>query len=63
MKTRYTPQPADTSKVIFPSELTEMTELFAKNTHDIWAQQRIANGWKYGAERNDERKEHPCLVP
>ena len=62
MKT-YTPRPLDTSKVTLPSELTEMTEQFAKNTHDIWAQQRIAEGWKYGKKRNDEKKEHPCLVP
>jgi hypothetical protein len=23
----------------------------------------MAEGWRYGPERNDERKEHPCLVP
>ncbi|MCL2649937.1 MAG: RyR domain-containing protein [Candidatus Azobacteroides sp.] len=62
MKTNYTPQPLDTSHVELSADLLELTELLAKNTHDIWAQQRIAEGWKYGAERNDERKEHPCLV-
>jgi hypothetical protein len=41
----------------------EITELLAKNTHEVWAQQRLAEGWTYGKERNDERKEHPCLVP
>jgi len=62
MKT-YAPRPLDTSKVVLPSELMEMTEQFAENTHDIWAQQRIADGWKYGKKRNDGKKEHPCLVP
>jgi len=58
----YNPQPIDTSKVALPADLLELTELLAKNTHDIWAQQRIAEGWRYGAERNDAEKLHPCLV-
>jgi len=24
---------------------------------------RIAQGWRFGPERNDARKEHPCLIP
>jgi hypothetical protein len=28
----------------------------------VWASQRLADGWKYGPRRNDERKEHPGLV-
>ena len=59
----YKPQPLDTSMVELSSELLELTELLARNTHDIWAQQRISEGWKYGAERNDAEKLHPCLVP
>jgi len=58
----YLPQPLDTSHIELSADLVELTELLARNTHDIWAQQRLAQGWKYGAERNDERKEHPCLV-
>ena len=60
---QYNPQPLDTSQIELSAELLELTEFLAKNTHDIWAQQRIAEGWQYGAERNDERKEHPCLIP
>ena len=63
MKTHYNPQPIDTSNVLLPLELMEMTELFAKNTHEVWAQQRITEGWQYGVERNDKKKLHPCLVP
>jgi len=62
MKT-YNPQPIDTSSVKLSSDLLELTELLAKNTHDIWAKQRIAEGWRYGTERNDTKKLHPCLVP
>ena len=63
MKTEYTPAPIDTSQVKLSDELLGLTELLAKNTHEVWAAQRLAEGWKYEAERNDERKEHPCLVP
>jgi hypothetical protein len=63
MNIPYTPQPVDTSRVILPAGLMEISELLAKNTHEVWAQQRISEGWKYGATRNDAQKEHPCLVP
>ena len=63
MKTHYTPQPLDTSKVTLPLELTEMIELFAKHTHEVWAAGRFSEGWKYGPERNDQEKTTPCLVP
>ena len=29
----------------------------------MWASGRIEDGWKYGKERNDEKRETPCLVP
>ena len=62
MKT-YTPNPIDTSKVILSQEILQVRELLAENTHDIWATQRISEGWQYGPERDDEKKTHPCLVP
>ena len=60
---RYEPKPIDTSKVKLSGEILELTELLSKNAHDIWAQQRISDGWKWGTERNDATKEHPNLVP
>ena len=29
----------------------------------MWAETRIAQGWAYGPERNDQLKHHPCLIP
>ena len=29
----------------------------------MWAATRIAQGWTYGARRDDAAKHHPCLVP
>lgn len=59
----YKPEPIDTSKVIIKTEHLKLVELVAKNTHEIWAQQRLNEGWKFGLQRDDNRKEHPGLVP
>jgi hypothetical protein len=59
----YQPHPIDTSKVVLAPEISDLTELLAKNAHDNWAKQRKSEGWRYGQKRDDSRKEHPCLVP
>ena len=59
----YTPAPADTSSVVLSDELMQLTEEMARNVHDVWAVGRIAEGWTWGPERNDAKKENPCLVP
>ena len=63
MNKTYTPTPADTSNVQLSEELMQLTEEMARNVHDVWAAGRIAEGWTWGPERNDARKENPCLVP
>ena len=60
--TKYIPQPVDTSDIRLPDELTPLLEAMAKNVHEIWAQQRISQGWTYGEDRNDALKRHPCLI-
>ena len=59
----YNPNPIVVSDIILPKDLMELSETIAKNVHDIWAQNRIKEGWSYGPERNDELKQTPCLVP
>ena len=59
----YIPKPVDTSDVTLPENLIELTERVAENVHEVWAQSRIAEGWTYGENRNDELKQTPCLVP
>ena len=60
---KYTPQPIDTTDVKLPEELGLLVEQMSKNVHEVWAETRIKQGWKYGEQRNDELKTHPCLVP
>lgn len=59
----YTPQPIDTTAIKLPKELNPLVEQMAKNVHEVWAAGRIADGWTYGATRDDAEKTHPCLVP
>jgi len=58
----YQPAPIDTSRVTLPADVSALTELLARNAHDVWARQRIADGWRWGPARDDARKEHPSLV-
>ena len=63
MENKYTPQPIDTSDIQLSEELYGLVEKMAENVHEVWAQSRIEQGWKYGEERSDSQKTHPCLIP
>lgn len=38
-------------------------ERLAQAEHLGWCAERVANGWTYDPVRNDDRKQHPLLVP
>ena len=59
----YTPHPIDTGAVALSPQLLELSELLAENVHDLWAVERMKQGWTHGPSRSDARKEHPDLVP
>ena len=46
-----------------PAGLDLLTERLAEHAHDVWARERMAQGWVYGPRRDDNRKAHPSLVP
>lgn len=46
-----------------PAELAPYLELLAANAHETWAVQRLADGWTYDVQRNDDALTHPCLLP
>lgn len=33
------------------------------HSHNEWLKEKETNGWKYGAVKNPDTKEHPCFVP
>ena len=63
IKKTYTPKPVDTSSIELPQEMLPLIEEMAKNVHEVWAQNRILDGWSYGPVRDDVKKQHPCLIP
>ena len=62
MKT-YNPKPIDLSDVELTEDLNELREAIAENAHDIWALERQTQGWSYGPQRDDIKKQNPCMVP
>lgn len=59
----YAPEPIDTSAIVLSPELDRLVEQLAGHIHAVWARQRMTEGWTFGDKRNDEMKQHPCLVP
>lgn len=59
----YKPEPIDTEDVVLSDDILALSEALARNTHEVWAQNRIRDGWVPGEERNDAKRTHPCLVP
>ncbi len=59
----YQPQPIDMSKVMLSDDFIELREAIAENAHEVWAEARMLEGWTYGPVRDDEKKQHPDLVP
>ena len=59
----YEPYPIKLDDVILSDDLTELQEAIAENAHEIWARNRMDEGWSYGSERNDIKKETPDMQP
>lgn len=59
----YQPQPMDTSNIVLPEALLDLTEQIAENVHENWSKGRVEEGWTYGEVRDDQKKTTPCLVP
>jgi hypothetical protein len=59
----FLPRPIATDTVVLPELLHALTERLAENTHDVWAEQRLSEGWSYGPRRDDDARTHPGLVP
>lgn len=59
----HKPKPIDSAGVELEDEILQLTELLARNAHDVWAVARMKEGWRWGPKRDDPHKQHPCLVP
>ncbi|XP_018801099.1 PREDICTED: ryanodine receptor isoform X5 [Bactrocera latifrons] len=59
----YKPAPLDLSAVTLSPKLEELVDQLAENTHNLWARERIQQGWTYGLNENSENHRSPHLVP
>lgn len=59
----YIPDPIDTSDVVVGKDIMELAEKLAENTHEVWAQGKLDDGWTYGETLDREKKTHPLLIP
>lgn len=60
---KYYPQPINTYGIELGAEVDALAEIIAKNTHEVWATGKIAQGWKYGKKHKERRKQTPKLIP
>ena len=61
MNNNYNPTPIDVSNVMLSAELEKLATLLAANVHDTWALGRIKEGWSYGPQREEAKKETPHI--
>lgn len=59
----YKPVPIDTSGIVLNDDLLSLSDLIAKNVHDVWALGRLKEGWTYGPVKDSNKKTTPCMVP
>ena len=58
----YKPQPIDLSDVELPESLRELSELLARNVHEVWATSRIVFFNDTAAPEIYTLRQTPCLV-
>ncbi|XP_047677282.1 ryanodine receptor 3 isoform X4 [Tachysurus fulvidraco] len=58
----FIPTPVDTTQIVMPPHLEKVRDRLAENIHELWAINKIELGWTYGKIRDDNKRQHPCLV-
>ncbi|XP_050990012.1 ryanodine receptor 3 isoform X2 [Labeo rohita] len=61
-QTSFIPKPVDTSQIVMPPHLEKVRDRLAENIHELWGMNKIELGWSYGKIREDNKRQHPCLV-
>ncbi|XP_069548702.1 ryanodine receptor 2 [Brachyistius frenatus] len=59
----YRPAPVDLRQVFLSSAHEEVVNLLAENEHNVWARERIKQGWTHGAQQDVKAKRSPYHVP
>ncbi|KAA8581146.1 hypothetical protein FQN60_002727 [Etheostoma spectabile] len=59
----YKPAPLDLSHIKLTSTQEAMVDKLAENAHNVWARDRIRQGWTYGIQQDVKSRRNPRLVP
>lgn len=61
----YKPQPLDTHEIELAETIQPLIESLARNTHNVWAKEKIKRGWTFGLSEfvDSGQKRSPHLVP
>ena len=60
---KYKPEPMNTSAITLPPEVSGLADFLSKNVHEVWAAQKVQDGYTYGPTDSKVLKTHPNLVP
>ncbi|XP_078797141.1 ryanodine receptor 3 isoform X7 [Oryzias latipes] len=58
----FIPTPVETGQIVMPLHLEKVRDKLAENIHELWGMNKIELGWTYGKIRDDNKRQHPCLV-
>jgi ryanodine receptor 2 len=59
----YNPVKSNETDAPLTREFELLADFLAEKVHDLWAAQRLSEGWAVGDKRDDDAKLHPCLKP
>ncbi|UBF29090.1 TRAFs-binding domain-containing protein [Kovacikia minuta CCNUW1] len=59
----YQPKPISTANVTLTAEYLKLTEVLARNIHEIWAKHQFDLGWSQGSQYSEIDRQHPYLIP
>ncbi|XP_036440578.1 ryanodine receptor 1-like isoform X1 [Colossoma macropomum] len=63
MTSGYKPAPLDLSHVKLTPNQNQLVEKLAENGHNVWARDRVKQGWTYSIVQDIMNKRNPRLVP
>ncbi|KAL0964499.1 hypothetical protein UPYG_G00324660 [Umbra pygmaea] len=63
MPNGYRPAPVDLSHITLSPAQEAVVELLAENDHNVWARDKIRQGWTYSSHQDVKVKRSPHLVP
>lgn len=49
-------------QIQLPGYIEQVRDKLAENIHEMWAMNKIEQGWTYSERRDDLRLHHPCLT-